>query len=83
MNYVNFSQLDDQGYINTNQLSQALPTPTVLPCRLNNRIVQLEKNVHYLGGMVDLLATKLKDFIDNEQGAAVTARPYHFRDAMD
>ncbi len=52
MNYVNFPQLEGRGYVDSNQLAQAISTPTVLPPRLKNRINQLEKDMNLSGGTV-------------------------------
>ncbi len=82
MDYVSVSELDGRDYISSTQLNQAIPTPTVLPPCLTERLSQLERDVSQPGGLVDRLATKLQDYMNKEQGSAVAAGPYVFRDAM-
>ena len=83
MNYVSHPELSGKGYVNADQLSQAIPTPTVAVPRVGDRLAILEREVLNSGGALDRLSSKLKDFMEKEQGTAVSAGPYTFKDAMD
>ena len=82
-NFVSTPQLDSRDFVNSTQLTQALPTPTVMPPRLGDRLAQLERELTLPGGSVDRLTSKLQDYMEAQRGAAVSAGPYTFRNAMD
>ena len=83
MNLVNSLLLDSRDYVNSTRLGQAIPTPVVLPPRLGDRLTQIERDLTLPGGAVGRLASKLRDHVDAQRGAAVSTGPYTFRNVMD
>ena len=80
--YVNGCWLEGKAYVNHTQLRQALPTPVVLPPRLEERMGLLERETLRPGGTVDKLGNALRDLTAKEHGTGVEAGPYNFRDSL-
>ena len=57
-------------------MNQVLPQPTILSPHLAERLLHLEAEVDQPTGKVSRLATKVKEYLNKESGAAVKAGPY-------
>ena len=57
--YVDGRRLEGKAYVNHTQLTQAIPTPVMLPPRVGERLELLERGLFQPGGAVDKLGNSL------------------------
>ena len=78
--FIKETDLNNRRYVDEDRLQRLIPTPTVLPPRLDVRLNEMERMVLHPGGRIDQLEARFKNLEDAKQSESIGIAGYVFKD---